>query len=122
MRLNAIVSQTASIAMNRFGIPAETEERIRARATRCVYCRKQFSRASRKDMPSIEHLHETPPFYWQEGLKEDGLAVCCCSCNSSRGNKSLQSWFQTPYCTRRDVPINSDTVAKPVKEYLRSGR
>ena len=40
---DTVVSQTASKAMNRFGIPAETEERIRARDTRCVYCGKQFS-------------------------------------------------------------------------------
>jgi hypothetical protein len=108
--------------MNRFGIPAETEQRIRARDTRSVYCGKQFSRASRKDMPSIEHLHEKPPFHWQEGLKEGGLAICCRSCNSSRGNKSLRDWFQTPYCTQRDMPINSDTVAEPVRNYLRSAR
>src|SRR5205809_7073359 len=114
-RSRILVSQTASIAMNRFGIPAETEHRIRARDTCCVYCGKRFSRASRKDMPTIEHLHEKPPFYWQEGLKEDGLAICCGSCNSSRGNKSLRDWFQTPYCTQRDMPINSGTVAAPVR-------
>ena len=108
--------------MNRFGIPANTEQRIRARDTRCVYCREQFSHASRKDTPTIEHLHEKRPFYWEEGLKEEGLAICCGSCNSSRGNKSLQEWLQTSYCTQRDMPINSSTVAEPVRRYLRSAR
>ena len=106
--------------MNRFGIPADTEQRLRARDTGCVYSGKQFSRATRKDMPTIEHLHEKPPFYWEEGLKEEGLAICCGSCNSSRGNKSLREWFQTSYCTQRDMPINSSTVAEPVRRYLRS--
>jgi len=105
---------------SRFGIPAEVERRIRARDTRCVYCGKGFSRDSRKHMPTIEHLNEEPPFTWQEGLKEEGLAICCGSCNSSRGNKSLRDWFRTAYCTERVVPISGTTVAEPVKRYLRS--
>ena len=115
-----IVVRTASIVDESFGIPADTEQRIRARDTRCVYCGKQFSHTSRKDMPTIEHLHEKPPFYWEKGLKEEGLAICCGSCNSSRGNKGLREWFYTAYCTQRDLPINSSTVAEPVRRYLRS--
>jgi hypothetical protein len=107
---------------NRFGVPAEAEQTIRARDTRCVYCGKQFSRNSRKNMPTIEHLNEKPPFYWQEGLKEEGLAICCGSCNSSRGSKSLRDWFRTPYCAERVIPINGNTVAEPVRRYLRSAR
>jgi uncharacterized CHY-type Zn-finger protein len=107
---------------NRFGIPAEAERRIRARDARCVYCGKQFSEESRKHMPTIEHLDEKPPFYWQQGLKEEGLAICCGSCNSSRSNKTLRDWFRTPYCTERVVPINGTTVAEPVKRYLQSTR
>jgi hypothetical protein len=105
---------------NRFGIPASVELRLRARDTRCVYCGKVFSANSRRNMPSIEHLNERPPFYWQQGLREGGLAICCGSCNSSRGNKSLRDWFRTPYCTERATPINASTVAEPVKRYLRS--
>src|SRR5687767_4567639 len=101
-----------------YGIPADTEQRIRARDTCCVYCGKQFSRASRKDIPTIEHLHEKPPFFWRDGLQEDGLAMCCGSCNSSRGNKSLRTWFQTPYCTERTVRITRESVAEPVRQYL----
>jgi hypothetical protein len=119
-RLKLAASQKASLGMSPFGIPAEIDRKIRARDTRCVYCGKQFSETSRKDMPSIEHLNEKPPFHWKKGLKEDGLAICCCRCNSSRGNKSLQEWFQSPYCTQRDIPINSETVAEPVKKYLQS--
>jgi hypothetical protein len=107
---------------NRFGIPNEVERRIRVRDTRCVYCGKRFSRASRKDKATIEHLNEKPPFYWLEGLKEEGLAICCGSCNSSRGNRSLRDWFQTPYCTERAIPINGNTVAEPVRRYLRSAK
>ena len=105
---------------NRFGIPAEVEQRIRARDTRCVYCEKEFSRDSQGNMPTIEHLDENPPFYWQEGLREDGLAICCGSCNSSRGNKSLREWFQTPYCRERGITVTGSILAEPVKRYLRA--
>jgi hypothetical protein len=107
---------------NRLGVPAEAERRIRARDTRCVYCGKSFSQDSRRNMPTIEHLNERPPFYWQHGLKEEGLAICCGSCNSSRGNKSLREWFRTPYCAERAVPITRHSVAKPVRKYLRFAR
>jgi hypothetical protein len=108
------------LVSNKFGIPVDVEHRIRARDIRCVFCAKEFSADLRRDMPTIEHLNEKPPFYWHEGLKEEGLAICCKSCNSSRGKKSLPDWFRTPYCTDRPIPITADSVAEPVKRYLRS--
>jgi hypothetical protein len=71
-------------------------------------------------MATIEHLNEKPPFYWQEGLREDGLAICCGSCNSSRGNKRLRDWFRSPYCMDRPKPIDGSTVAEAVRKYLSS--
>lgn len=108
--------------MKRFGIPAEVERRLRERDASCVYCKKDFSNSSQRDKPTIEHLNENPPFFWQDGLTEAGLAKCCWSCNSSRGRKTLTDWLRTPYCTNRDRPINHDTVATPVKRFLRSLR
>jgi hypothetical protein len=105
---------------NRFGIPSVVEQRLRTRDTRCVYCHTRFSRRSPKNRPTIEHLSEKPPFYWSDGLKEDGLAICCSSCNSSRGKKKLRDWFRTPYCRERARPINTRTVAAAVRRYLRS--
>jgi hypothetical protein len=107
---------------NLYGIPEEVERRIRARDTRCVYCGKEFSRNSYSDRATIEHLDERPPFHWHQGLKEETLAICCWSCNSSRGSKALLDWFRTPYCSERPVPVNIDTVAEPVQRYLRSGK
>ena len=107
---------------NRFGIPADVEQRLRARDTRCVYCEKHFSRQSRKDWPTIEHLHEKPPFSWKHGLKEGGLAICCGSCNSSRGKKNLRDWFRSSYCLDRTNPISESTVAAPVRNFLRSAQ
>src|SRR5262245_40086870 len=107
---------------NRFGIPAEVEQRIRARDTRCVYCGKNYSQSSHKDIATIEHLNERPPFHWKEGLNEDGLAICCRSCNSSRGNKKLRDWFRTSYCVERVTPINEASVAEAVRRYLQSAK
>jgi hypothetical protein len=87
-----------------------------------VYCEKPFSRQARKDWPTIEHLSEKPPFYWNDGLKEEGLVICCWSCNSSRGNRTLRDWFQSSYCLERINPINESTVAAAVRDFLRSVR
>jgi hypothetical protein len=106
---------------NRFGIPADVEQRIRARDTRCVYCAKEFSAETRRDMPTIEHLNENPPFHWKQGLTEEGLAICCWSCNSSRGKRSLRDWFQSSYCRERGISIDADTLAEAVKRFLSSG-
>lgn len=108
---------------NSYGIPADVEQRIRARDTKCVYCEKSFSLLSRRDWPTIEHLNENPPFRWKQGrLSEAVLAICCWSCNASRGKKSLNSWFRTPYCLNRINPISENTVAAVVRDFLRSAR
>lgn len=105
---------------NKYGIPLDVEQRLRARDSACVYCSIPFSMEDRRRWPTIEHLSEKPPFHWSEGLKEDGLAICCWSCNSSRRHKTLQDWFCSPFC--RDRSIGQDTVAAPVQRYLRSIR
>src|SRR5690349_18174261 len=104
--------------MNRFGIPADIERQLRTRDTRCVYCSKEFSDASQRDKPTIEHFNENPPFHWRDGVREGGLAICCWSCNSSRGQKTLPDWFRSPYCINHNPPIDLNSVAEPVRKYL----
>ena len=102
---------------NQFGIPNKDEEEIRKRDKVCVYCGKIFNKkGAYQDKATIEHLNCNPPFYWKEGLKKSGIVICCGSCNSSRGKKTLLDWFKTSYCLDRN--INKDTVAEPVKKYL----
>jgi 5-methylcytosine-specific restriction endonuclease McrA len=108
---------------NQFRIPKDVILRLRARDKKCVYCGKRmllrFDVSRRRDCASIEHLNCNGPFYWDEDgqLKEQDLVLCCGSCNSSRGNKTLREWFASPYCIERN--INSRTVAAPVRRYLR---
>lgn len=105
---------------NKFGFSEEELKSVRDRDKRCVYCDKPmiypWMSSKRRDSATIEHLRETRPFYKHEGLKIEGLVLCCGSCNSSRGKKTLLDWFKKEYCTKNK--INEKTVAEPVKKYL----
>lgn len=100
---------------NKYGIPEDELQKIRARDKTCVYCHKSMwepqANISRKDWATIEHLNYLPP--WNNSKT---VAICCGSCNSSRGIKKLTDWFKSPYCI--DKNINEKTVAKPVREYI----
>ena len=108
---------------NKYGIPEEDEKEIRARDKTCVYCHKKMQKpqkgVSRCDWATIEHLNFDGPFYRKDGLQKKDLAICCFSCNASRGKKKLEDWFKAPYCLGKDKKIDETTVTKPVKEYFR---
>lgn len=69
-------------------------------------------RGTPADKATIEHLSNDGPFN-----EKSNIAICCGSCNASRGVKELFDWFKTAYCVERN--INEETVAEPVKEYIR---
>ena len=108
------------MAKKNYGIPDNILAEITERDKSCVYCRKNmiypYDVQNRRDSATIEHLNSEPPFHWCHGLREDGIVMCCGSCNSSRGIKKLNEWFKSQYCI--DRKINADTVAEPVKRYL----
>ncbi len=103
-----------------FGIPVNILAEIRARDVDCVYCHKTmkypYIANDSRNSATIEHLNFDGPFYWDEGLKADDIVICCGSCNSSRGVKTLPNWFESRFCIDRN--INADTVAEPVRKYL----
>ena len=106
---------------NQFGIPQDVEQRLRAGFIICAYCRGAMQahlglRGCKGDKATIEHLNWEGPFYWSDGLKEEDLVICCGSCNSSRGKKTLRVWFASTYCVQRG--ISASTVADEVKRYL----
>lgn len=107
--------------MNKFGIPNDVLMRTHERDQLCVYCGKPmvrpYSRANVADSATIEHLRETAPFHWADGLVEEDIVVCCGACNSSRGTKPHSVWFENRYCNERG--INTTSVAEPVKKYLK---
>jgi hypothetical protein len=102
--------------LNEWGIPSWIEEKSRRRDKRCVYCHVAMKQSvppkgSRDNLATIEHIDN-------DGSPKDesNIAICCQSCNSSKGVKKLFDWFKSPYCKERN--INKETVAPFIKKYI----
>lgn len=98
---------------NSWGIPLEVENFVIERDKSCVYCGQGFSvdKLSRKNKASWEHIVNDIRI---NGV--DNIALCCISCNASKGAKSLENWLKSDYCKRNS--INRENVAPIVKEAL----
>ena len=98
---------------NKWNIPAWLEKEIRARDTVCVYCGNEFTpvAVSRKSAASWEHIINDARI-----ITRENIALCCCGCNASKGQKPLAVWLQTKYC--KDRGITPETVAPVVKQAL----
>lgn len=111
---------------NKYGIPEEDLDRIRKRDINCVYCHKQMispgAVGRRGDWATIEHLNHRQDWNSVESYIVAGkpvpeiVAICCGTCNSSRGSKKLSDWFKTSYCVQRKIDIL--TVTEPVRKYI----
>ena len=104
--------------MNKWGIPDWLEKQVRARDIDCVYCGVRMLDAapkdgSRKAVATWEHIINDASI-----ITPDNIALCCASCNSSKGAKSLHDWLLSPYC--KNHGINRDTVADVVRKSLKS--
>jgi len=102
---------------NDFYVPKKVRDKIRERDKFCIYCGIELKdhpgiKGTKTDKATIEHMDG----YSEKHPEEWNMAMCCGSCNSSRGPKSLTKWFETPYCKERN--INRETVAKVVKNYI----
>jgi len=99
---------------NRWGIPKDVEELVKKRDLRCVYCGKDFtdSSVSFKTRPTWEHIINDIRINGP-----DNIAICCGSCNASKGTKQLDGWLNSKYCTDRGITI--DNVAAVVKNKLK---
>jgi hypothetical protein len=86
--------------MNRWGIPADVEGRVSARDLACIYCRRPFGPKDgpRGQRASWEHIIN------DVNLSTDqNIALCCISCNASKGAKSLRRWLESRYCRLRGI-------------------
>lgn len=99
---------------NRWGIPKEVEDIVKQRDAVCVYCGITLSKddKSRKSKPSWEHIVNDIRL---NGI--DNIALCCMSCNASKGSKLLEDWLEGNYCKRMGITPNS--VANVVKKALK---
>lgn len=98
---------------NRWGIPKEVEELVKKRDANCIYCGVEFvsNKTSAKLSSSWEHIINDIRLN-----NSDNVALCCRSCNASKGTKKLEEWLQSNYCI--DKGINRDSVAQVAKDYL----
>ena len=85
---------------NNYGLPEGELKNIRARDLKCVYCHKDMKKPNpsirRQDWATIEHMNYLPP--WNNPKT---VAICCFSCNASRGKKKLEDWFKSKYCLKK---------------------
>lgn len=98
---------------NRWGIPKDVENQVKERDKNCVYCGEDFEKVhlSRKTKPTWEHIVNDIRI---NGL--NNIALCCSSCNASKGSKLLEHWLKSPYCMSRN--INKETVSLVVKKAI----
>jgi len=98
---------------NKWGIPKETEKIVRIRDSRSVYCGVNFSitHKSRKTKPTWEHIVNDIRI-----TSKENIALCCTSCNASKGAKLLEDWLKSDYCIVRN--ISKETVAPVIKNAI----
>jgi hypothetical protein len=102
---------------NNWNIPAELEAEIKERDKKCVYCGVAFTPAkvSKKSAASWEHIINDETI-----ISRENIALCCCGCNSSKGQKRLSVWLESRYCKERG--IKSDSVAPIIKHAIANGQ
>ena len=100
---------------NKWGIPKEVEEFVRQRDLKCVYCSAEFthSSVSYKSRVTWEHIINDMKI---NGI--ENIALCCGSCNASKGSKRLEDWLESNYCAKKGITIN--TIAPFVRKCIPS--
>ncbi len=86
-------------------------EKVILRDKACVYC-GAGGRATWEHIINPTRNHGLVK--WN---KSWNIALCCNSCNSSKGDKKLLDWFDSGYCKKKN--INQKTVANIVKTFIR---
>lgn len=98
---------------NRWGIPKDVEKHVLARDKNCIYCGENFEKEhlSRKTKPTWEHIVNDIRI---NGV--DNIALCCTSCNASKGSKLVEIWLESSYCKGKN--INKETVSEVVRKAI----
>jgi hypothetical protein len=102
---------------NNWNIPARLENEVRERDKACVYCGGKFTPAnvSKKSAASWEHIINDAKI-----ITRENIALCCCGCNASKGQKQLSIWLQSKYCKERGIA--PETVAPIIKQAIYNGQ
>jgi hypothetical protein len=102
---------------NRWGIPKEVEVLVLKRDSTCIYCGISFNDLdkNRKTRRTWEHIINDIRINGVENI-----ALCCGSCNASKGNKKLKDWLKSKYCISKN--ITEDSVSVVVKRHLNESK
>ena len=102
---------------NNWSIPDWLEKEVRERDKTCVYCGVQFTSAkiSKKSAASWEHIIND-----EKIITRGNIALCCCGCNASKGQKQVSIWLQSTYCKERG--ITHEAVAPIIKHAIANGQ
>ena len=84
---------------NKWNIPRELEEKIKIRDKHCIYCLKRFEN-NPKDRATWEHIDNNA-----KNISEKNIALCCNSCNTNKGAKSLKEWLKSDYCKKKGISL-----------------
>ncbi|MFM8372659.1 MAG: HNH endonuclease [Bacteroidota bacterium] len=95
---------------NRWGIPPSVEELVLLRDRSCVYCQVVLGTTG-KTRRTWEHIINDVRL---NGA--DNIALCCSSCNASKGSKTLSDWLNSNYCKNKGISAKS--VSRVVQEHL----
>ncbi len=99
------MSQTLLIrTAARWKISRELAIVVIARDARCIYCQVEFEAPFivRRTCPSWEHIVNDVSLVGPENI-----ALCCVSCNASKGAQTLKLWLTSTYCRSRHISIAS---------------
>ncbi len=94
--------------MNKWNIPTDIENYVKERDKKCIYCGVVFDKKIKKMMATWEHIINDAKI-----ITKENIALCCCSCNASKGAKDLQIWLYSDYCKRKNITVkNIASVAR----------
>ena len=90
---------------------------VRKRDKKCVYCGTEFTPAkvSKKTAASWEHIINDAKI-----ITRENIALCCCGCNASKGQKQLSVWLESKYCLEHN--INQNSIAPIIKQAILDGQ
>jgi hypothetical protein len=98
--------------MNRWNIPDSLEKEVVERDRHCVYCGVLFAADNaRRSKASWEHIINDAKI-----ITRENIALCCISCNASKGTKLLAEWIKSDYCKKRG--ITAESVAEIIRSAL----
>lgn len=102
---------------NRWNIPPALEDEIRSRDLACIYCGVVFSSSpvAHGNRASWEHIVNDATI-----ITRENIALCCCSCNASKGQKVLGDWLGGNYCQSRG--ITRESISQVAKNALQHER